>query len=272
MTSGADASSAGVGTAWADGLGRRQRPLAIVTGGTRRVGREIALAFAKAGCDLLLTARDPDAAASLETRRAAESLGARCPVASLELRDLPAVARFGEHVATVAARADVLVHNASVYDPTPLSGLTGDAILEQYTVNAAAPLLLTQRLAGRLAESTLPGGGAVIAMLDIHAMGRPRRRFSAYLMSKAALAEMVRALARELAPRVRVNGVAPGVVAWPEKGDEALPAAQAAYLARVPLGRAGHPGDAAEAARWLALDAHYCTGEVVRVDGGRWLG
>jgi pteridine reductase len=91
-------------------------------------------------------------------------------------------------------------------------------------------------------------------------------------MSKAALEEMVRSLARDLAPNVRVNGVAPGVVAWPDSGHESEASEQARYLKRVPLGRAGEPEDAAKAVVWLALDATYVTGDVIRVDGGRWLG
>jgi pteridine reductase len=108
-------------------------------------------------------------------------------------------------------------------------------------------------------------------MADIHAMGLPRSGFSAYAMSKAALVELIRSLARELAPRVRVNGVAPGVVAWPEEGYEADEEAQRAYLKRVALERAGTPEDAAAAVAWLALDATYVTGQVIRLDGGRSL-
>jgi pteridine reductase len=140
-----------------------------------------------------------------------------------------------------------------------------------YRVNALGPLLLTKALAGAMRESEMAGGGAVVAMCDIHAMGLPRSGFAGYAMSKAALVEMVRSLARELAPRVRVNGVAPGVVAWPEAGYEADAGAQAAYLKRVPLGRAGTPEDAAGVVCWLALEATYLTGQVVRVDGGRSL-
>ncbi len=143
-----------------------------------------------------------------------------------------------------------------------------------YRVNALAPLLLSKHLAPALARSTLPGGGAIVAMADIHAMGEhglPRREFAAYAMSKAALVEMVRTLARDLAPRVRVNAVAPGVVAWPEKGHESDAAAQAEYLGKIPLARTGTPQDAAEAVRWLAFDARYITGQVIRLDGGRSL-
>ena len=192
-------------------------------------------------------------------------------IAALDLDDLTAVEAFGRDVAGRSSRLDVLVHNASIYDATPLGDLTAEAALRHYRVNALAPLLLTKHLAPRLAESSLRGGGAIVAMLDIHAMGAARVKHSAYGMSKAALHEMVRTLAKELAPRVRVNGVAPGVVAWPESGDEASAEMQARYLSRVPLGRAGTPEDAAEAVRWLALDATYVTGHVIRVDGGRSL-
>jgi pteridine reductase len=139
-------------------------------------------------------------------------------------------------------------------------------------VNAVAPLLLTRGVVALLRESPLAGGGSVVCLCDIHAMGHPRKGFSAYAMSKAALAEMVRGLALELAPRVRVNGIAPGVVAFPESGYESDAAMQERYLKRVPLGRSGTPEDAAGAVTWLALEAAYVTGEIVRVDGGRGIG
>jgi len=246
-------------------------PVALVTGGARRVGAATALALAKARCALIITYRT-SADEARETAARCRAAGApEVTLEELELSDLAAVEAFGARVATERAALDILVHNASVYKPSPLVSVTGDELLASYRVNAAAPLLLTRRLAPLLARSTRPGGGSVVAMCDIHAMGRARKGFYAYAMSKAALVEMVRALAVELAPRVRVNGVAPGVVAFPEQGYESDPAAQAAYLKRVPLGRSGTPEDAAEVVRWLAMDAHYTTGEIVRVDGGRWL-
>lgn len=138
-------------------------------------------------------------------------------------------------------------------------------------VNALAPLLLTKHLAPLLTRSAMPGGGCVVCMCDIHAMGRPRTDFAAYSMSKAALAEMVRSLARDLAPGARAVGVAPGVVEWPDEGHESDEDSQQAYLKRVPLERAGTPEDAAEMIRWLALEATYVTGQVIPLDGGRSL-
>lgn len=269
------------------------RPLAVITGGARRVGRAIALELARAGCDIRFTYRSSkDEAASL--RAELELLGAGADSAPLDLDDLAAVERFGRELAR--GRLDILVHNASIYGPSPYrapdsgpaepapaaherpesrtsqrGGPWHDDLLRYYRVNAAAPMILSMACAARLAQSDLPGGGAIVALCDIHAMGRPRRGFLPYAASKAALAEMVRTLAVELAPRIRVNGIAPGVVAFPESGDESGPAMQARYLARVPLARSGTPGDAANGVRWLAIEARYVTGEIIRLDGGRWL-
>jgi pteridine reductase len=246
------------------------RPVAIVTGGVRRVGLAIARALAASGLDLVLTYRSSadDAKAAAEELAA---LGAAVRLERIDLDDMDATESLASRLAAELPRADVLVHNASIYGPTPLSSLASDDLLRHYRINAAAPLLLSKRLAPRLSASDLPAGGAIVAMCDMHSMGRPRRDFSAYSMSKAALIEMVRTLARDLAPRVRVNGVAPGVVAFPESGYESDEEMQRRYVARVPLGRAGTPGDAAGVVRWLALEAGYTTGEIVRVDGGRWL-
>jgi pteridine reductase len=246
------------------------RPLALITGGIKRVGLAIGRSLAAYGCDLIVTYRSR----ADEAQAAAEELqryGAAVRLFRMDLDDLAGVDKAGAALADELKGLDVLVHNASVYEPSPLDEMTPEAILSAYRVNAAAPLLLTRRLAGLLAASTSPGGGAVVAMCDMHVLGRPRKNFAAYSMSKAALVEMVRVLARELAPSIRVNGVAPGVVAFPESGPEAEEGMQEAYLKRVPLGRSGTPEDAAEVVRWLAFDARYVTGEVVKVDGGRWL-
>jgi len=241
------------------------RPVALVTGGARRVGRATCIALARTGCEVHFTYRTSDSEAqSLE-----REIGATGHV--LDLADLAGVERFAARIVKELSGLDVLVHNASVYGPSPLEALVADELLANYRVNAVAPLLLTRGLLAPLRASEMPGGGSVVCLCDIHALGRPRKGFYAYAMAKAALAEMVRGLALELAPQVRVNGIAPGVVAFPESGYESDAAMQARYLSRVPLGRSGTPEDAAGAVKWLALDATYITGEIVRVDGGRWI-
>ncbi|MEM8836197.1 MAG: SDR family oxidoreductase [Planctomycetota bacterium] len=246
------------------------RPIAFVTGGAKRVGRASCLALARAGCDVLTTYRSSEDEAMALAGEVRE-LDREADGCALDLDDLDSVTDAGERLARELPRLDVLVHNASVYAPSPLEKLSADELLAQYRVNAAAPALLSSRLAPLLRASDRPGGGAVVAMCDIHAMGRPRAGHLAYAMSKAALVELINVLALNLAPEVRVNGVAPGVVEWPDEGYESDEASQQRYLKRVPLDRPGTPEEAAETVRWLALDATYLTGQVVRVDGGRWI-
>lgn len=246
------------------------RPIAFVTGGAKRVGRATCLALARAGCDVLTSYRS--SASEAETLvRDVRALGREAEAFALDFDDLDAVVEAGERLARELPRLDVLVHNASVYAPSPLEELRAEQILSQYRVNAASPALLSGRLAPLLRSSAMRGGGAVVAMCDIHAMGRPRAGHLAYSMSKAALVELVNVLALNLAPGARVNGVAPGVVKWPDEGYESDEESQRRYQQRVPLDRPGTPEEAAETVRWLALDATYLTGQVVRVDGGRWI-
>jgi pteridine reductase len=245
------------------------RPVALVTGAGRRVGRAITLELARRGCDVVVHyCTSLEEAESCAT--AARDLGVCAMIMRTDLGSEVEVESLAKACRGLP-RLDVLIHNASRYGPSPIAAISTQATLTDYRVNALAPLILSARLADRLASSSLPGGGSIVCMTDIHAMGRPRRDHAAYAMSKAALAQMVESLARDLAPNVRVNAVAPGVVVWPEGGPDADGAMQERYLSRVPLGRAGTPIDAAGAVVWLALDATYVTGQTIRIDGGRWL-
>jgi pteridine reductase len=251
-----------------------ERPIAIVTGAAKRVGRAIACSLARAGCDIVATYNTSSAAAEVTAEQVQiDAPRATIALRHLDLSDLNSVDLFAAEMAEKLPRLEVLVHNASLYEPTPTHRVTPEACERFYRVNALAPLLLSRGLAAKLAKGRIAGsGGAIVTMCDIHAMGalgQPRRDHLAYSMSKAALLEMTLVLARELAPHVRVNAVAPGVVAFPEAGREAEAEVQSKYLSRVPLGRAGTPADAAEAVTWLAMRATYCTGQVINVDGGR---
>lgn len=247
-----------------------QRPIALITGCAHRVGRATALALATGGCDIVGTYNSRDTeAAGLVTE--IESLGGSCAVDRVPLDDPTTAGRWAADLCLQLPRLDVLIHNASIYAPTSLDSVTTEDTERFHRVNAISPLLISSACAVKLKESAMPVGGAIVAMSDIHAIGRPRRTHIAYAMSKAALTEMVRTLAVDLAPHVRVNAVAPGVVAFPESGYESDAQMQERYLSRVPLARAGTVEEAAAAVRWLALEASYTTGQILRVDGGRWL-
>ncbi|MGP1345608.1 MAG: SDR family oxidoreductase [Phycisphaerales bacterium] len=263
------------------------RPRALITGGARRVGRAIALALAQAGCDVDVTYRssDTEAHALLDRLR---SLGSRDPRAyRLDLDDTRSTRSLADAYLADRTTLEVLVHNASAYLPTPMldreqpntahptptptpTAFDADAAAMLMRIHAIGPLALTHALLPLMLRSP---GASIVAMCDIHAMGRPRAGYAAYSMSKAAMHEMVRSLAAELAPTgIRVNGVAPGVVQWPESGPDSDESMQRRYISRVPMARAGTPEEAAEAVVFLALHAGYTTGQVLRVDGGRWLG
>ena len=239
----------------------------LVTGASRRVGRAVALELAGRGLDLVLTHRSSPADCEETAACCREAGAAEVEVFELPLESEPRVRAFAERIAP--GGVDGIVHNASRYVRTPLDGLGPEEILLHFKVNALAPLLLTGLLAPQLRASRLERGGAVVCMGDIHSIGRPRVDYSAYLASKGALDRIVECLAVELGPSVRVNGVAPGVVAWAE--NDLTEEEQRRYVDRIPQGREGTLQEAAETVSWLLLEAGYVNGSMVRLDGGRHL-
>lgn len=234
---------------------------ALVTGGAKRVGRAICLALAQEGYDVCLTCRTSRAEAE-QTAEECRALGVSAAVEPLDLNDLNAVESFAVRFNQAHDRLDLLVHNASLYERTLWGKVDARLAEDHLRINALAPLMLTQGLDALLHKAQ----GLVVAMCDVQTLGRARRRFAAYSMSKAALAEMVGTLAREMAPQVRVCGIAPGVVAWPEDTD---PEEIESYEARIPLQRPGTPEDVARLVLFLAREGTYITGEIIRLDGGR---
>lgn len=240
------------------------RPVALVTGGARRVGASIARTLHAAGYDLALHYRhsaDEAAAllAELEHARTGSTLAVQADLAAVDR--LPALvdqvlARFGQ--------LDALVNNASAFFPTPVGSATPAQWDELFASNARAPFFLAQAAWPALREAR----GAIVNLVDIYAE-RALADHPIYVMAKAALAAMTRTLAQDMAPDVRVNGVAPGAVLWPSDGKDYDD--RAAMLARTPLQRAGTPEDVASAVLWLLRDAPFVTGQIIRLDGGRTL-
>jgi pteridine reductase len=233
-----------------------QGRVALVTGGAKRVGRAIVERLAADHYTVAFT--------YLSSERQAKELEQR--INGLAIRaDLtqPEAAAETVHRAFAARfdRLDVLVNNASVYKPGRLQDTGMKLMREAAAVHVQSPLLLCQRFETMLRAS----GGHVVNMVDLLAE-RPWPEYLIYCASKAALANLTLGLARELAPEVTVNGIAPGVVAWP---DDHPPEEREKYLRRVPLRRAGTPQDVANLVHFLVTDGTYITGQIIRLDGGR---
>lgn len=240
------------------------RPVALITGAAKRVGAVIARRLHGAGYDVALHCRhsrsERDALIDeLEKARAQSTLALNAELAdSGRLPELIAttIERFG--------RLDGLINNASTFHPTPIGTVTPAQWDDLIAANARAPFFLAQAAAPHLKATR----GSIVNLTDIYAE-RPLRDHAAYCMAKAALAMMTRALAVDLGPAVRVNGVAPGAVLWPESGKAY--ADRERLIARTPLGCVGTPDDVAGAVLWLLRDAPFVTGQIIRVDGGRAL-
>jgi pteridine reductase len=240
------------------------RPVALITGASRRIGAAIARALHAAGYDLALHHRRDDdrmdeLVGELESRRPRSTLELRAELADMD--DLPLLVA---DVIMRFERIDVLVNNASAFFPTPIGETTPQQWDTLFAANARAPFFLAQAAAPHLRATS----GSIINLVDIYAE-RPLKNHTLYCMAKAALVMLTMSLAKELGPEVRVNGIAPGAVLWPEAGidDER----QQKLIAKTALKRAGDPQDVADAALYLIRDARYTTGEILRVDGGRTL-
>ncbi len=202
----------------------------------------------------------PDAAAllaALNGERAGSAIGI-----AADLLDTAQLPRIIEALLAAFGRLDVLVNNASTFYPTPVGAITSAHWDDLLGTNLKAPLFLSQAAAPALRATQ----GLIINLADIHGQ-RPLRHHVTYSIAKAGLVMLTRSLARELAPEVRVNAIAPGPVMRPVGGaDEAL---KAEIVARTALKRPGSPRDVALAARYFAVDAPFVTGQVLAVDGGR---
>jgi pteridine reductase len=236
--------------------------VALVTGASRRIGAAIVRGLHAAGYRVLLHYhRSED-----EARQLAEELNAERPgsivTQQANLDDTAALNGLVNQAIDAWARLDALVNNASAFYPTPLDTVTEsqwDALLGS---NLKAPFFLCQAAAPQLARRQ----GAIVNLVDVYAE-RPLKGYPVYSIAKAGMAALTRSLAVELAPDVRVNGVAPGAILWPEQTDGGQ--TQADILARIPLARAGSPADIAGAVRFLLEGAPYVTGQIIAVDGGR---
>ncbi len=241
-----------------------ERKIALVTGAAARIGAAIAETLHRRGCKVAVHCNANRAGAEaladlMNTEREGSAF-----VVQADLSQPAGVEELAEQVSTRCERLDILVNNASRFYPNAVGETHAWQWDDLMNSNLRGPWFLIQALLGQLRAA----GGSVVNIIDVYAE-RPLQGHSIYCISKAGLAMMTRALARELGPKVRVNGVSPGAILWPESAPAELEKSD--ILGRTALGRLGEPDDIASAVAYLALDAPYVTGQILAVDGGRSL-
>lgn len=237
---------------------------ALITGAARRIGACIAETLHQRGCTVFLHYHASDDAVSALAGKLNASRPQSAFIMQADLGRPEDIERLAGQVREHTGRLDLLVNNASRFYPTQVGATSARQWDELMDSNLRGPYFLTQALVAELALA----GGSVVNLLDVHAV-RPMPGHAVYCMAKAGSQMMTMALASELGPQVRVNGVAPGAILWPEH--ESNSAAQQKILDKTVMGRAGRPQDIASAVAYLGLEAPYVTGQVLAVDGGRSL-
>lgn len=234
----------------------------LITGAARRVGAAVARAAHEAGANVVVHHRGSTAeAAALVAELNQLRQGSARAIAG-DLLDPATPARLVEFALATFGGLDVLVNNASSFYPTPVGTITAGQWDDLIGSNLRAPLFLTQEATPALRAKR----GLILNLIDIHGF-RPLKRHPVYCAAKAGLVMLTQSLARELGPEIRVNGIAPGPVLWPESPME--PGQREAIIERTALKRAGTPADVARTALFFMCDAPYITGQILAVDGGR---
>lgn len=238
-------------------MGRR---VAVVTGGARRLGREIVLALAREGYDVFLTYLRSETSAHDTARRVIEQ-GRAAHAFRADLRDTDECTAAARAALELFGGVDLLVNSAAVFPEQTIDDVERAGWDDVAHLNLLAPLVLTRALAGSLSAR----GGSVV---NVGSLGGTRfyQKHASYSLSKAALAHLTRGLARRYAPRIRVNAVAPGIVALDEDSGAELPSA-----ARIPLGRHATAEEVVAAVVFVAEGSRYTTGQTILVDGGQSL-
>jgi pteridine reductase len=238
---------------------------ALVTGAAKRIGAVIARTLHGSGANVAIhylssAAAADELAADLNSQRAGSAF-----TVSADVRDVRALEQMAKRVLERTQRLDILVNNASSFYPTRIGTITNEQWHDLVDSNLKAPLFLSQAVLPALRATR----GVIVNIVDVHAQ-RPLRDHPVYGAAKAGLAMLTRSLAKDLGPDVRVNGVSPGAILWPDEGmSEGL---RAAIIKQTALKRSGTPEDIAAAVLFLVRDAPYVTGQIIAVDGGRSVG
>ncbi len=241
-----------------------QGKVVLITGGAKRVGAASARLLHAAGANLMIHYRSSATEAralSTELNALRADSVALIQADLLDIGGLPALVH--QTVATFGG-LDVLLNNASSFYPTPVGNIAEKDWTDLMGSNLKAPLFLSQAAAPELRKRR----GCIINITDIHA-DRPMKNYVVYSVAKAGLVGLTKSLARKLAPEVRVNGIAPGPIMWPEGDANFDEVSRQRIISHTMLKRAGDPSDIALAVRFFAMDTHFVTGQILAVDGGR---
>ena len=241
-----------------------QGKVVLVTGGARRVGAAICRRLHAAGANLLVHYRS----AALEARALQVELNARradsVALAQADLLKTAACSQLVKAALKHFGQLDAVVNNASSFYPTAIGEITEQAWDDLVGTNLKAPLFLAQAAAPELRKQH----GCIVNLVDIHAE-LPMRNHAVYTAAKGGLAALTRALARDLGPEIRVNGIAPGTILWPDDETWRDELSRQRIINQTALKRIGEPDDIAKAVQFLLADAPYVTGQILAVDGGR---
>ncbi|MDP2266008.1 MAG: pteridine reductase [Thiobacillus sp.] len=236
----------------------------LITGGAKRVGAASARLLHAAGANLMIHYRN----SATEARALQAELNAIRPesvaLIQADLLDIGGLPSLVNRTVATFGGLDVLLNNASSFYPTPVGSIGEEDWIDLMGSNLKAPLFLSQAAAPELKKRR----GCIINITDIHA-DRPMKSYVVYSIAKAGLVGLTKSLARELAPEVRVNAVAPGPIMWPEDDANFDEVSRQRIISHTMLKRAGDPADIALAVRFFAMDTHFVTGQVLAVDGGR---
>jgi pteridine reductase len=237
--------------------------IVLITGGAKRVGATICRRLHRAGASIMLHFRASAGEARLLQAELNHVRPHSVALIQADLLDVAKLPSLVEQTVQTFGRLDALVNNASTFYQTAIGDIGVDDWNNLVGTNLQAPLFLAQAAAPHLRKT----GGSIVNITDIHAE-RPLKSYVVYTVAKAGLAGLTRSLARELGPEVRVNGVAPGPILWPEDGswDEVT---RQRTISNTLLKRTGDPDDIARAVHYLISDAPYVTGQIIAVDGGR---
>lgn len=240
--------------------------VALVTGAAHRIGERIAKELHHYGFRIVIHYRNSGLAAQQLTDTLNEQRADSAQSLQANLADLQSIQSLATAAVNRWGRLDALVNNASSFYPTDIQTSTEDQWEDLMSGNVKGAFFLSQALIPALEKTR----GCIVNLIDIHAEA-PLKNHSIYCIAKAGAAMMTKSLAKELGPNIRVNGISPGAILWPENAAELTGEEKAAILKRVPLEKIGNPGDIARTAKFLICDAPYITGQIIAVDGGRSL-